>query len=250
MSPPGDLAERFQWIFEARHTNPGALSEAAGLSRSHIGGILKKIERGEDPNPTPKTMDRIARAANVSRLWLVEGVEPREPYAPGLAVAPRELRRPKASPPPPPTSDVYTISDVDRLISSVFDRTKHDYLDAVPTREALQLSAPLLASLDLRDYTRQLLDTAARWREKGRELDGAELAATTGVKLFEEAREYKQQLEMLQRMQLQSHAWLVENGIDPRNSAGETLLDSHPAQDQALAAEGPKPRNVKHSAKR
>ena len=68
------LPERFAWIFDHRRTNPGALSEAAGLSRSHIGGMLRKIEAGDDPNPTRKTMTRIAKAANVSARWLMLGV--------------------------------------------------------------------------------------------------------------------------------------------------------------------------------
>ena len=156
------LPERFAWIFDHRRTNPGALSEAAGLSRSHIGGMLRKIEAGDDPNPTRKTMTRIAKAANVSARWLMLGVEPREPFDPNETEAP-------ASPSPPPVSDTVTTLDAtDELINAAFNPERHRPSDLGPVRDALRTGAPLLRSAaDPVAHVRHMLDAVARRRERG-----------------------------------------------------------------------------------
>jgi hypothetical protein len=71
--PAMSLLERFQWVMKARGTNPSRWSEDAGLSRTTVRGILKKIKEGEDPNPTQRTMEALAGAAGVSVAWLISG---------------------------------------------------------------------------------------------------------------------------------------------------------------------------------
>lgn len=80
MSDERTFAGRFAWIFENRGTNPNALSEAAGLSRSYIRMLLTAERKGASKRPGPEALDAIARAANVSFRWLATGHGTREPY--------------------------------------------------------------------------------------------------------------------------------------------------------------------------
>lgn len=80
MTAEGTFRERFAWIFEHRGTNANALSEAAGLSRSYVRMLLKAEEKGAGKRPGTDALNSLARAADVSFLWLSTGRGPREPY--------------------------------------------------------------------------------------------------------------------------------------------------------------------------
>jgi transcriptional regulator with XRE-family HTH domain len=76
-----NLAARVQWArgqVEPK-LSMSALSERAGLGRSHVGQIERGAIKGR---VDAKTIDAIAKATNVNPLWLWNGTEPRVPYRP------------------------------------------------------------------------------------------------------------------------------------------------------------------------
>lgn len=68
------LPERIRWILETRHLSQSALSLKAGLSRSHVDGIIEKFEANPDAEVQLNTLKAIARAGEVSWKWLVTGI--------------------------------------------------------------------------------------------------------------------------------------------------------------------------------
>lgn len=82
MDPP-DLAARLKWIVDARSDANGkpftmsSLSEAAGLARSHVAGVVKA---GPEASINMGTAIAIARVGQVKAEWLLTGLGPHEPF--------------------------------------------------------------------------------------------------------------------------------------------------------------------------
>jgi transcriptional regulator with XRE-family HTH domain len=84
LGPMSSLAERLQWVLDHRGLTAHALSKKAGLAGGHVGLIIT----GKAGKRTAgKTLEQIAKAANVSLQWLATGqgtpdAAPQEPAAP------------------------------------------------------------------------------------------------------------------------------------------------------------------------
>jgi transcriptional regulator with XRE-family HTH domain len=157
------LAERLNWILKTRKTNPGALSEAAGLSRSHIRSMLEKFAEGRDPNPMVGTLHKIAKAADVRLEWLMSGQEPREPYAP-----PQE-----AEAPPPSARRIAPASlglpELAALFNEAQVQGRHSLGDALAVEKSVSAGRLILPSKDDPEavgLVRVWLDAAARLRAR------------------------------------------------------------------------------------
>jgi len=78
---PSDLVDRLNWIINNRTDDQGnrftnsSLSEAAGLSRSHVYGIVNGLQ---SPKINLGTAISLARAGNVRTEWLLTGVGRRD----------------------------------------------------------------------------------------------------------------------------------------------------------------------------
>lgn len=167
--------ERFEWIFEARGTNASALSEKAGLARSHIRGILQGEKDGRRVRPGAEVLGALAKAANVSFRWLSSGKGPREPYD-----GDEEGELSAEAPSPVPPSAVNPAENpLSQLISrAMVGREKeYDFLDGLLVREALSSVPPPQDFVDPVVYVRRLLDTAAWHRARGHKVQPKELPA-------------------------------------------------------------------------
>lgn len=223
------FTERFAWILKERGITPNALCERAGVSRSYLRNLEKSEALGRHVRPGADVLDKFARAANVSTLWLGTGKGERVPYeGPVLVEA--------ESPTPPPVSDTVTSLDtVDELINSAFDPDRHKPSDAGPVRDALRAGAPLLkASVDPVAHVRYMLDATARRRERGQRTTTDELPSATVGLLSDELRASQAAEARLQEVIEQARKWMRDNGIDPDN------LPS------VATAQGPAPSKPRH----
>lgn len=84
---PGDVSnfrDRLLWAIKFRDTNQLQLANKAGLSPAHVNRILKRAEQRPDAQRHSKTVNKLAKALDISLLWLETGDGPRYPYEPYL----------------------------------------------------------------------------------------------------------------------------------------------------------------------
>lgn len=230
------FAERFGWVFEERKTNPNELSERAGLARSYLRNLLKAEKDGRDIRPGADALDKIARAANVSFLWLSKGDGPREPYQGTVSAA---------TTPAPPASETRVVLDaVADMINSAYDPTRHLPSDAILVGEALQITATFKrAHVDAAAYVRRLLDAAARERQRGRKVAPADLPTVALGVIGEQLDERDERVKRLQEELARAYDWMRERGVSPPEDAA-TL-----AQQKASVEPPRRPGSGQHHAR-
>lgn len=206
------LTPRFEWIFKHRGVSASGLSHKAGLSRSHVRGLLEAEKRGEAPSPTLATLDAIARAADVSLTWLSSGQGEPGSYD-GPAVPAND--RPPASPIPPPVSSTVTTRDAaEELVNAAFDPEVHQPSDILPVLEALAHGAPLLKSdQSPAAYVRRLLDVVAKKREKGQRVRAANLPSEAVTYLSEQLDENQARLRRAEERLERARQWILDQGL-------------------------------------
>lgn len=194
------FAERLREAMAARGVNANQLAILSKKAPSYFSTAFKRNTR----TVTLDVAEPIADALGVRVAWLMSGDGPMDSDAAG-----------SPSPAAPPVSDAYTTTTAaDQVIAAAFDPTRHEYLDTVPVREALTSGAQLAKELDATEYTRRLLDTAARLRRKGQPVSGRDLHAATVQAAFEESRELRAQLAMRDQVLAEARDWLRANGFD------------------------------------
>lgn len=205
--------ERLRLTVELSGMNARALSKRAGFkSPTHISALL--ASKG-DPNPTRKTLEKLAEAAGVPLEWLASG----KGDAPTLAT-PRfdgadNDQEPIASPAPPPVSRTVTVDFArNNLVNAAYDPREHVPTDMVPVLEALEVGAPLLkASADPTAYVRRLLDIVAKARKRGERVTGDELPTLAAIEMSGTL-DRAAALAKAEAM-AEAHSWMRANGIEP-----------------------------------
>jgi transcriptional regulator with XRE-family HTH domain len=230
--------ERFAWIFEARGTNPSALSEAAGLSRAYIKNLIKSEKEGREIRPGAAALDKIARTANVSFLWLTKNQGPREPY--GAVFTAEPTHDPATdSPPPPPISDTYASDDrIDALFEEAAIPGVHTRGDERLVRQVVHRHSNLLKEGTTPvEYVRKLLDTAAKCREAGRKVAPDELYDETFKIVADELvvanRQLREAQARLDAMMAEARIEAARLGVELRTDGDGT---PHPALATGIAA--------------
>lgn len=194
------ISQRIQEAMRGRGLSQNQLAISAGLSQGYVSNVFTRDPRSMKPEIARKFAD----ALGVSASWILTG------DGEATAAAP-----PVEATAPPPVSDTHvTTTAADQVIAAAFDPTRHEYLDTVPVREALTSGAQLAKELDATEYTRRLLDTAARLRRKGQTVSGRDLHAATVQAAFEESRELRAQLAMRDQVLAEARDWLQANGFD------------------------------------
>lgn len=199
-----------RWILANRRQPNGramsmrALSLAAGLSASHVEQIVNKRQ---SPDVEIDTLEALARAGNVSTLWLHKGIEPREPYQGPAVEAP-------ATPAPPASETRVTLDAVADLVNSAYDPATHLPSDAMLVGEALQIAATFRrAHVDPAAYVRRLLDAAAKERQRGRKVAPADLPTIALRVLGEQLDERDERVRRLQEELARAYDWMRERNI-------------------------------------
>jgi hypothetical protein len=221
MKETSPVIEALKWMLANRKQPNGkpwsmrALSEAAGLAPSHVGGIIS----GRQKDLGVATADALARVGNVRTLWLQTGKGPHEPYEAG-DVSPRPAG---ASTPEPPVSETRVVSDaIEELINAAFDPARHKPGDVPVVVDALTSHAALLKDQGDPAYlARTFLDAVSDARAKGRRLTPDELpGAAFGV--------MKHRLswaeERIAEYEAEADASLRAKGIEPRTTPHPALL--------------------------
>lgn len=245
-----DLLQRIDWVMQQRGTNPNRWSEDAGLTRTHVRTMRSKLEKGRDPNPTRQTMESLARAANVSIAWLLTGHGAWEPYEGEGAAVQAQPSEPE-SPTPPPISDTITTLDATQdLINAAYNPERHKPSDVIPVEEALRVGAPLRRTdQDPVEHVRLLLDTAAKYREKGERVAGADLPALAMGHLSRQLGASQAAQARLQEELEQARQWLLANGfelpLDDPNAPPSAPPSAPPPLPSLAAVGGAKPRHPK-----
>lgn len=179
--------ERLKEAVERSGLSERAFSEKAGLAPSHVNTMLTL----KSPNPTKKTLRKIAAAAGVSVQWLSGDEE--VPSAPRPTLVSDPLVE---SPPPPPISDTYASDDrIDALFEAASVPGVHTRGDERLVRQVFHRRNNLLREGTTPvDYVRKLLDTAAKCREVGRKVSPDELYDETFKIVVEELAQASRQL--------------------------------------------------------
>lgn len=193
------IATRIQAAMTEAGVNQNQLATRTGLTPGYLSNLFKRNPRRIDSEIAGK----IAAALGVTPSWVLTGAEPRASN--------------DASPMAPPVSGEHTTDEAaDQLIAAAFDPQVHEYADAIPVRAALKVAALLLRSdIDPVDYVRRMLDTVAKRRRDGKTIAPDTLHGATFSDLSAEAREYRVQVETMQRHLDQARAWMLAHGFDP-----------------------------------
>lgn len=222
--------ERLKEVVEKSGLSEGAFSDKAGLARSHVNTMLNS----KNPNPTKKTLRKIAAAAGVTVQWLSGDEE--VPSAP----RPMPVNDPVAdSPPPPPISDTYASDDrIDALFEEASVPGVHTRGDERLVRQVVHRHSNLLKEGTTPvEYVRKLLDTAAKCREAGRKVAPDELYDETFKIVADELvvanRQLREAQARLDAMLAEAREKAKEMGVELRIDGDGT---PHPALVAGIAA--------------
>lgn len=186
--------------------NASDLAASLGVSQSLVSRIL---------SGKTGTSESVALAVANALGMDVNDLLGRKPSAPKAL----DQTPPAASPAPPPASDVRTTESARaaarQMVRAAFDGDRHTYDDGILAEDALVVGAPFVSGLDPTEYVRRLLDTAARYRERGQSVTAKDLHGAAWHSAFEESRELRAQLARQREFETRARAWLEANGIDP-----------------------------------
>jgi transcriptional regulator with XRE-family HTH domain len=164
----GGLKDRIQQVLDANSISASELSRRAGLARTHV-----RLLMTSKANPTISTIEKIARAAEVSPRWLMWGDVSE---APSLAGGVRAGVEPTPSPgsdaladkPLPPTPPL--VDQVEDLLLMAFEKGFHKARHLRAAKEFMLRAAPLSNGGYTLDFARNLLDAALLVDERGEPL--------------------------------------------------------------------------------
>lgn len=216
------LLSRLEKVMAAKGWKAYVWSKKAGLSQSHVGGMVRKLEAGIDPNPKSHTWDALASIAGYSTAWLERGVGPEE----------RSANSVDPTPPPSPVSETRVTDDaMTDIVNAGFDASRgHLPADSIVVTEAMRSAAALLRdNLEPGAFARMMFDAVVYARSKGRKITAAELPY---VALGEVNDQLTHEREKLAQMKAQSQQWADQHGVTLRAPG-----DLHPAAEKALRGE-------------
>jgi transcriptional regulator with XRE-family HTH domain len=182
--------------------NASDVAVALGVSQSFVSRFLS--------GGSGASSDLALKVAAILGMDVLE-VLGRKPGAPSPIVKPAPPAAPVSQTVPAPISDV-RVPTAERIaarkmVQSCMDKGRHDYADGTLVEDALMVGAPFMRGLDPTDYVRRLLDTAAKYRERGQPVEPKDLHNACFKRVIEENNELRAQLATYERHKAEAVRW-------------------------------------------